>query len=452
MNWKRLRQKLIQEYYPEQEELETSKTLYKKISHYIEKNYNVETHFAGSVSRQTCLKGDKDIDLFILFPEDTPRQKLENKALKIGKETFKQFKGECHIEYAEHPYVQGQIENHEVEIVPCYKTNPENIQSSVDRTPHHSKWLKENLDEQKKKDTVLLKQFLKANELYGSDLKTRGFSGYLTEILIIKYGSLKKLLENAENWKENQKIDIENHHQNELPEQLKEKFQNEPLKVIDPVDPERNVASVLSLENYSKFIYQAIKFNEKPGTNFFQKQQQEYTQFQIKQELQKHNETIAIKFDKPQEVEDIIYPQLRKTQKTIKRLLKDKEFRVYNILFHVTEEKVRFLIETDKKLSEYKQHQGPKIFHGKNHINQFESNYETTYIEEDRIKAKTERKITKAKTLLEKELDTKKDELKKKGVPQIISEEMKDFQFIEPHEDNKKWLNFLGKNLNVNKQ
>jgi len=191
MDIQQVKEKALEEYYPGQEELDEAQQIFGRISSVINQKYGLESHFAGSASRETCRKGDKDIDVFVLFPEDTSRQELEEKGLKIGRYVFEEFDGEHHVEYAEHPYTKGEIMGHEVEIVPCIDTDPEDITSSVDRTPHHTRWVKENLDKQQRKDVVALKAFLEAQGLYGSSLKTQGFSGYLCEILVVYYGSFR---------------------------------------------------------------------------------------------------------------------------------------------------------------------------------------------------------------------------------------------------------------------
>ncbi|MDY6774034.1 MAG: tRNA CCA-pyrophosphorylase, partial [Candidatus Nanohaloarchaea archaeon] len=106
--------------------------------------------------------------------------------------------------------------------------------------------------EEEKREVVLLKAFLRGQELYGSTLRVRGFAGYLCELLIAEYGSFLGLLEAVVDWDEEEMIDPEGHHDS-LPNYLREKFSDEKLVVIDPVDPERNVASVLSTENYARF-------------------------------------------------------------------------------------------------------------------------------------------------------------------------------------------------------
>lgn len=444
MNLERLREKVIEKHYPEKGDLERIKEKYQEISGFIEKEFEVETHFAGSAGRKTCMKGDNDIDIFVLFDEGVEKKQLENKGLEIGKKVFAEFDGEYQIEYAEHPYTKGDINGHEVEVVPCYDTSPEDIKSSVDRTPHHSRWVDQKLDDEQRKDVVIFKRFLSAGEIYGSSLKVRGFSGYLCEVLISHYGSFKELIENAIDWKENQVIDPEEHHE-ELPEDLENKFKDESLVVIDPVDPERNVASVLSKENFAKFIYLCWQFQRNPGMKFFEDEEPEYTQFEIKQELKKRADFLVLEFDNPEEVEDIIYPQMRKAVRRLEKLLKKHDFRIFNSGFHL-DESARIFFELESTLPEIQEIEGPKIFHGKDHLEQFNSKYDNTYIKENRVVAKTEREYSEARELLKNFLE---DNLEEKGIPSHIAEKIEDYNFADIATDDEKWLNYLGKKLHV---
>ncbi len=59
-------------------------------------------------------------------------------------------------------------------------TVPPAIQSAVDRTPFHTRYITERINGLID-DVLLLKQFTKAGGIYGSDQMTEGFSGYLCE-------------------------------------------------------------------------------------------------------------------------------------------------------------------------------------------------------------------------------------------------------------------------------
>jgi tRNA nucleotidyltransferase (CCA-adding enzyme) len=449
MNWERLREKLLEKYYPEEDEIRDARELYSQLSQYIKDQHDLETHFAGSTGRGTCMTGDKDIDLFILFPEDTDRKELEDRGLSIGREVFEQFDGESEISYAEHPYTKGEIRGHEVEIVPCIDTSPENIRTSVDRTPHHSRWVDEHLDEEQRKDVVILKRFLSSQDLYGSSLKVQGFSGYLCEILIAHFGSFRGLMREAEDWREKQVIDPENHHEGSLPAELEDKFSDELLRVIDPVDQERNVASVLSDENYARFIYEAWRFNSSPGMNFFEDSGEDVSKFDVKQEVKSRGDFIVVEFGVPDAVEDVVYPQMRKALGRIEDELEDHDFRIYESGFHVGE-KVRIFFELDSTLPEIKLKQGPKPFHGSEHIDQFTSKYENTFVKDRSLYAKVQREYTDARKFLSDFVSRESEELEKDGVPEHVADKMESARLVEPLQDDEKWLKYLAESLNVN--
>ena len=89
----------------------------------------------------------------------------------------------------------------------------------------------------------LLKKFMQGIGVYGAEIKVGGFSGYLCELLIMKYGSFAETVEAFANYNKRVIIDIENYYadrQNEL-----SLLFPEPLVIVDPVDKGRNVASAV---------------------------------------------------------------------------------------------------------------------------------------------------------------------------------------------------------------
>ena len=448
MNWERLMEKVLGEIYPSEDELDEARELYGEISDFIAEEFGLDTHFAGSTSRETCMKGDKDIDIFVLFPEGTERKELEERGLEIGKKVFQEFGEDFEVDYAEHPYTKGEIRGHEVEIVPCFDVSAENIQSAVDRTPHHSMWVQEELSEDQRKDVVILKKFLKEGGLYGSSLKVRGFSGYLCEILISEFGGFQEVVEEASNWEEEKVLDLENHHE-ELPEELEKKFSEDSLIVIDPVDPERNVSAVLSEENYARFVYRCWDFSGDPGLSFFQEEEKEWTEFELKQEVEGRGDFIAVKFERPEEVDDIVYPQMRKFMSLLEKKLENNDFRIFEQGFHASEKEVRFFFELESSLPKVEELKGPRVFHNSRHLKQFTSKYENTFVRGDRLYAKTEREFTEAKEFLKDFLGEDARELKEKGVPGNIADEITEYSFFDLMEGDEKWLNYLAEELNL---
>jgi len=150
----------------------------------------VSIELVGSTAKDTYLKNSLDIDVFLLFPTDVSKKDIAQNALSIGRLLLKNTE-EC---YAEHPYIRGYFKNRKAEIVPCYKIeNASQKLSAVDRTPLHTKYVKKHLSKSQRPEVRLLKQFLKGIGCYGAEAEIEGFSGYLCEILIIRYESFETL-------------------------------------------------------------------------------------------------------------------------------------------------------------------------------------------------------------------------------------------------------------------
>ncbi len=52
----------------------------------------------------------------------------------------------------------------------------------------------------------MLKKFLRSLHIYGAEISTKGFSGYVSEVLIIKFGSFLSTLEYFSNFTGDKKI------------------------------------------------------------------------------------------------------------------------------------------------------------------------------------------------------------------------------------------------------
>lgn len=259
---KKIKETVLKQSKPSKEILDEERRIIERLKKRIKaiEGKHVDVIVAGSVARNTHLKGDRDIDVFVLFPESLPREEFVKEGIRIAKECLKGHKWE--EAYAEHPYIKAIVKGFDVEIVPSYKIkDTKHLKSSVDRTPFHNSYLMKNLKEKQKDEVRILKKFLKGIDLYGADLKTRGFSGYLCELLILNYGNFESLLANASKWPEKTAIDIEGHYKKK--DNLFKRF-NSGFIVIDPTDRERNVAAALSHEKLERFMLASSFFLKKP--------------------------------------------------------------------------------------------------------------------------------------------------------------------------------------------
>ncbi|WP_066411773.1 CCA tRNA nucleotidyltransferase [Halorubrum aethiopicum] len=270
----------------------------------------------GSTARGTWVSGDRDIDLFVRFPPNLDREELEEYGLAVGHAVLP----EGHEEYAEHPYVKGVFEGFDVDLVPCHDIETAgDLISAVDRTPFHDAYLTERLDDDLAGDVVLAKAFLKGVGAYGSDLRTEGFSGYLTELLVAELGGFVPLVESARSWHPPVEFDPEGH---------AERTFEDPLVVVDPTDPTRNVAAVLSAANLARFQHYARDLLATPREALFEPRAPEPLDAgEVRDHLDRRETTpVAVVFDAPDVVDDQLWPQLRRSLDGVVRGLNEHGF------------------------------------------------------------------------------------------------------------------------------
>lgn len=390
---------------PGEAEKEKLKAASDRVIHFVDDTIrklgvDAEAALVGSTARGTWLSGDKDVDIFILFPETMTEEMLEDVGLKIGREVAKKHAKRYEEKYAEHPYVHAWFEGYEVDIVPCFAvSSPEKIKSPVDRTPFHAEYMRKKIAGLED-EVLLLKQFMLAAGVYGAELKVQGFSGYLCELLILYYRSFTGFLKNASEWKFGERIDIEGHG----------KYKGkDPLAVIDPVDAGRNAAAALSLDNFCRVIDASRVFLASPKmTSFFPKKGKPMKKDEMKKLIKNRDtELLAVIFEVPGEiVDDIVFPQLRKAQKSIVELLHRNDFRVYRSdVFRREGEGILILEMEVARLPKIKKHFGPPVT-SREHTERFKKKYGRgiKYVEGGRFVAEVPRKYVHAKELLPKEI------------------------------------------------
>jgi tRNA nucleotidyltransferase (CCA-adding enzyme) len=301
----------------------------------------------GSVAKGTYV-GEPDIDLFVLFPESVERKELERVGLRIGQEVLG---GETR--YAEHPYTHGNIGGFEVDLVPCYEVpDASKIRSAVDRTPFHTRFVLANLDERKREQVLLLKQFMKGVGVYGAEARVQGFSGYLTEMLIIKFGDMLSVLSAASGWRPGMVMDLDN---------VKRSGGSSPLTFWDPVDPKRNVSSALSLDQFCLFVHAAREYLRSPDEHFFFPRRRTLMDLETVEATFRNRGTspFVVVLDRPDLVDDNLYPQVQRSMLGLRKLLEMNDFQVLDMCYSVDGE-VRMTFELSAgDLSPARLHQGP---------------------------------------------------------------------------------------------
>ncbi|TEU13304.1 MAG: CCA tRNA nucleotidyltransferase [Hadesarchaea archaeon] len=313
----------------------------------------------GSAARNTWLRSERDIDIFILLPEGLSREELERQGLAVAREVAGKRGKES---FAEHPYVTMRFKGFDVDLVPCYDiTKLNEIRSAVDRSPHHQRYVKKQLTPGLTDEVLLLKQFMSGTGIYGAELRVQGFSGYLCELLVLHYGSFEKLVKAASRWRPSVVIDPERSYADEAePRAL---FEGQPLIVIDPVDASRNVGAAVSIQSFATFVRACQDFAQEPGKLFFfPRPVQRLSVREIQATLERRGTTLfCVTFSPPDVVPDVLYPQLRKAERALVTRLARAGFEVMRSDVWSNSQALILLELAVKKLPRVRTRFGPPI-------------------------------------------------------------------------------------------
>jgi len=324
----------------------------------------------GSTARDTWLKGKKDIDIFLMFPPETTREKLEEDGLRLARSVSDR----TEERYAEHPYIMALYKGLDVDLVPCYHVkDAAHIQSAVDRSPFHNEYVLRHIDGLAD-EVRLLKQFTRGVGVYGSELRTQGFSGYLCELLVIEFGSFKGAVEHGAGFQKGRIIDVEGHMDKSVPHP-------DPLIVIDPVDPKRNVAAALSEQKFCEFVDACRRYLKAPSIDFFFPPQAGPMRKGALEGILASRGTrlMAVAFKTPDIVEDTLYTQLRKAEDSVLKLLERHEFKAYRSGVWSNDRSAIVLELLVWELPAIERHLGPPLDE-REHCEKFIEKYPDAYI------------------------------------------------------------------------
>ncbi len=348
----------------------------------------------GSVPKETFLN-NPDIDIFILFPQECTLQELKEVGLSVGDELLQ----DTVEKYAEHPYTHGKYKGYDVDIVPCFEVRDiEDMKSSVDRTPLHTEYILSHLEEGQKDEVILSKAFLKGIGAYSAESRVQGFSGYLCELLVLEYGGFVDVLKAASGWKFGETIS----------KSADDHDFGEPLVLIDPVDPRRNVASALSEYNFYLFIYASRSYLEDASIKFFFPEKITIKDSnELKLEIKdRGTHLIDITIPCPDVVDDNLYPQVHKARRALYDCLARNDFSVLHQGDQVVDGSIHLMFELKNgTLPSIIKHEGPPI--GNPHTESFENKYGSgIYIEDGRLMVDRTRKVKTAKEAVKEAIST----------------------------------------------
>ena len=343
--------------------------------------------FGGSFAKGTWLSKDADVDIFVRFKKTTSEDKFEKISKKVGFEALKKYSP--YVRYSEHPFVEAKIKDTKINIVPFYDITDGKWKSAADRSPHHTKFMKKKLTSKMKNDVRVLKQFLKSQEIYGAEIAKQGFSGYVSEVLILNYGSFENTIKSIGKINEGDVIG-----------DTMKNFST-PIVIIDPIDKNRNLAAAISDENIGKFVLACRAFAKKPTSEFFNHKK-----------LQAANKywdnLLTVKFEFKARSPDIIWGQIKRATSSLATQLELAGFEVLRSDSYTDQKKeaaLFFLLKTTEITSTYIK-RGPEFFREDSSSSFIAKNLKSSemmWIDDDKkIVSLEKRKYTKAEKFITK--------------------------------------------------
>lgn len=325
-----------------------------------EKGLDAEPILVGSVAKGTHLKAP-DLDLFIRFSPRTSMEIIRKEVLEIGRKVL----DKPEKRYAQHPYIKGRYEGFDAEIVPCYNVPKAGAKmSAVDRTPFHARFIIDNMGPELRDQVRLFKAFLKGIGIYGAEIAVEGFSGYLCEIVVLKYGGFRPALEGIAGWRRRVQLRLD---EGEFP------HFDEPLVFIDPVDPARNVGAPVSEHSFSLLVHAARAYLRAPAERFFFPGPVEVLGKDdiVGAFATRETGVVGIVISLPDVVEDIYASQVSKAERAVAHMLETSGFPMikshsFMVERPTSERKGQALLVMEtgvRVLSAVHTHTGPEVGH-----------------------------------------------------------------------------------------
>ncbi len=375
-------EKLKEKLKPEKQDL----TIIKQLQETLDKQkIKAKVMLGGSLAQKTNLKGDSDIDLFVKFKEDKNTSDKLEKAIKQLKYPYERIKGS-------RDYFQIQKQT-TIEAVPVLEIeNHKQAKTIVDVSPLHVAYFNKHANDHLRGEVRLVKQFCKANNVYGAESHIKGLSGHTINLLMLKYKTFNNFITQVTKWKPKVVIDLEKHHKH--PELVLNQSKIEsPLIIVDPVQPNRNAAAALSQEKFDELIQTAKKYKKNPSEKFFEKQPIPKAHITIKLELKEGKK-------------DIQGSKIVKIKEYIDENLKKEEFKPNSKLYFNDKTATITINPLPKKHEPERIIQGP-FMEMMQHTTKFKEKYKKTYVKNNRLNAKIKRKYLKPEELVEELLKKK---------------------------------------------
>ena len=322
-----------------------------------------EVTLQGSFARDTWISGEADLDIFARFSPTMEREEWVEKVLPTIRKGLSRYRV---IErYAEHPFLEFHVENVRVNVVPCYDVKKGEWKSATDRTPYHTEFMQTHLTPKLRLEARLLKKFAKGIGTYGAEIEVGGFSGMLIDTLALYYQSFMETIKRASSWPRGTLIETGK------PEGIvspRARDSNVDLVVIDPVDPNRNLAAAVRSDKLWSFVAAGRQFLRFPGSwYFFPPKFKPRTKQQFAKRIDDTGrEVLAVTFRHPALVPDVLWGQLMKLERSLLDTMAREDFNpLRSALWSDEKEESAILVEADRTtLPAVRLQKGPPVSKG----------------------------------------------------------------------------------------
>jgi tRNA nucleotidyltransferase (CCA-adding enzyme) len=339
---------------------------------------SAEAVLGGSYAKDTWLKGDYDVDVFVRFSLKHRKENLSNlltKALKPWK---------TERVHGSRDYFWVHEKRFRFEIIPVLAikkgSDAENV---TDFSPLHVQWVNKNCKKYKD-DIRLFKKFCKAQGVYGAESYIRGFSGHVVDILVGYYKGFLPLLKAASQWKPKTIVDYYHHFDKKALFVLNRSKIQGPLIIIDPVQKERNSAAALSQEKYDGLVKAAQKFLKKQSKEAFVETEVDLGK------LAKLGHLVHVCAKVPKGKEDVVGTRLLHVFEYIKRYLEDFEIKIAGWRWNKGPEAELWYVVKESKLPAVMIHPGPPL-ELKEAVAKFKKVHKKTFVSDHRVMAEVKR-------------------------------------------------------------
>ncbi len=367
----------------------------KLIKGFGDKGVNVEVIVGGSFARRTYLHGSHDIDLFVRFNNE--------EEMSVFNEVIKELFPKAELLKGSRGYYHFFVNNVEVQVIPTIKLiEPFSASNSMDVSYFHVQYLNSRLNDSLRDEVLLLKQFLKSCGVYGAESHIKGFSGYVTELLIIGFGGFKQLLEYVDSGVKSLFLDLGHYY--DSPKKAITALKSNPLVnpviIVDPVLPTRNAAASVSNYSWNKFVLTARLFLRNPSQSYFKIKEFTINDARDRAVIRGHHlfsKKFVINSKK-----DVFLAKLVSKLEQLKKVIELNGFNVYD--YGYTDDNFVFFELEQASLPITKRVIGPPVTINSEHFNSFikkEAVY-GPYVFNNRVCFDVKREVTKARDLINK--------------------------------------------------